>query len=231
MKANFYGEWYFEKKYRYDKKREAIQKHYLDVLVWADNNVRKEVLDGEGKRALDVGCAYGFVVELLSGLGYEAVGIDISSYAVRKGSVLGLIRADVESLPFKSGSFDLVTCFAVLEHLLRPDKALREVYRVLKPGGVVVATTPNTSLTATLIVHVLGREPLETHPSATSPNGWIERFARAGFSQIEAKPFLLLPVPPTLFKRYFKMKVHLSLASHIKISALKERGKQGRGNR
>ena len=222
-----YGQWYFEKKYKYGRKRKAIQRHYLSVLSWADTESGWSLLEGEGRRALDVGCAYGFVVDLLSKLGYEALGIDISSYAVRKGSGKiegGLMRSDAGHLPFRDESFDLVTCFAVFEHLFKPEKTLTEIYRVLKPSGVLVATTPNVNAAATVIIHVLAREPSSTHPSAKPPREWVKEILNAGFKRVKTKPFLLLPMPPTLLQRYFTMKTPLALASHIEILAMKTEG-------
>ncbi|MEM3512471.1 MAG: methyltransferase domain-containing protein [Candidatus Jordarchaeales archaeon] len=221
MRRSTYGEWYFEEKYKYGKKRRAIQRHYLDALSWADHNVEGGVLDGRGKRALDVGCAYGFVVELLSKLGYDAVGVDVSSYAIRRGRGGRLVVADAENLPFMEESFNLVTCFAVLEHLLEPGKALQETYRVMRPGGVLVATTPNTNAAATVLIHILAREPKKTHPSAKPPSDWVKMVAGAGFKDVKVRPFLLLPTPPTLLQRYFVVEVPLRLASHVEILAVK----------
>ncbi|MEM2226101.1 MAG: class I SAM-dependent methyltransferase, partial [Candidatus Bathyarchaeia archaeon] len=106
----------------------AIQRHYLNILKWANRRSPWNVLEGNGKSALDIGCAYGFVVELLRKLGYDAKGIDLSRHAVRnhKGlmSDLDLIIGDAQELPFRRESFDLITCFETLEHLpnLRKDK-------------------------------------------------------------------------------------------------------------
>ncbi|MEM1884782.1 MAG: class I SAM-dependent methyltransferase [Candidatus Jordarchaeales archaeon] len=220
-----YSEWYFEKKYKYSKKKEAVQRHYLNILSWADRNMEGRVLNGKGKRALDVGCAYGFVVELLSRIGYDAVGVDISSYAVRRGRKAGLLlEADAGHLPFAGNTFDLVTCFAVLEHLLNLEKALREIARVMKPGGIIVVTTPNINVVAKVLIHVLAREPTETHPSARLPGEWIKTLTNFGFGDVKAKHFLLLPIPPRLFQRYFTVGAHFTLASHIGIVAVKNGG-------
>ena len=61
------------------------------------------------------------------------------------------IEADTDRLPFIDGSFDLITANMVIEHLADPAAALREVQRVLKPGGVFLCHTPNLLNPMTLI--------------------------------------------------------------------------------
>ena len=72
------------------------------------------------------------------------VGIDLEHASLQKHrSIHRRVRGDLSSLPFDSESFDLVTANMVLEHLSDPAAQLREISRVLKPGGVMVALTPN----------------------------------------------------------------------------------------
>ncbi|RTL25570.1 MAG: SAM-dependent methyltransferase [Burkholderiales bacterium] len=51
-------------------------------------------------------------------------------------------RIDLEALPFADNSLDLIICNHILEHVHHPDKALSEIHRALKPGGIVIAQTP-----------------------------------------------------------------------------------------
>lgn len=100
-----------------------------------------------GGRCLDLGCGDGGTSGVfLQGAGYEYVGADISETAVAAARGKGLeavtIR-DASSLPFSAGEFDAVVCFEVIEHLFDIESTLREVRRVLKPGGVLVLSTPN----------------------------------------------------------------------------------------
>jgi SAM-dependent methyltransferase len=62
---------------------------------------------------------------------------------------VGLVRANLESLPLPDASFDLVLCTQVIEHLLDPALGLRELARVLAPGGRLVITTDNERNTVT----------------------------------------------------------------------------------
>jgi len=97
------------------------------------------------RRVLEIGAGTGFFVLNLmqAGLTSAAVVTDISSgmvdVAVRNGAALGLDVtgrvADAESLPFADGEFDLVIGHAVLHHIPDVELALREVLRVLRPGG------------------------------------------------------------------------------------------------
>jgi len=56
---------------------------------------------------------------------------------------IAFIVADAESIPFTNNIFDYVICSEVLEHLLEPEQAIKEAYRILKKGGVFLITTPS----------------------------------------------------------------------------------------
>lgn len=96
---------------------------------------------------LEVGCGPGCTVGRWSvGRCAEYIGVDISENAVRDARKLGLdarVVEDASCLPFDDSSFDVVICLEVLEHLFQPHLAAREMLRVLRPGGVLIATVPN----------------------------------------------------------------------------------------
>ena len=102
-----------------------------------------------GARALDLGCGGGTYVRLLAGLGHPAVGIDYSLASVhravaadpgRKGRYLA---GEAYALPFRDGAFDLVVAIGVLQALTQPERALDEMARVLRAGGVLVVEALN----------------------------------------------------------------------------------------
>jgi SAM-dependent methyltransferase len=106
------------------------------------------LLDGlelrEGLRILDVGCGTGGNFPFLAGYG-EVEGCDYSEEAIRFCRLRGgtpVQEASIYELPYEDGSFDLVTCLDVIEHLRFDLPAFRELARVLKPGGHLLATLP-----------------------------------------------------------------------------------------
>jgi SAM-dependent methyltransferase len=117
----------------------------------------RDVLDlgsGEGEAAIEVG--------KLSNANVRCV--DVSAVAVASSRSRGLdayqVDVNSEPLPFNDESFDLVYLTEVIEHLVRPDRALQEVRRVLRPGGQLIVSTPNLACLPNRFLLALGLQPL-----------------------------------------------------------------------
>lgn len=117
---------------------------------------RRTILDllppAEGA-ILDIGCGSGDFVPAEIERGARVLGIEVSSEMartchgkygaqVRDGKAL-FCRGDIEAIPLPDASVGGVLCVAVIEYLLRAEKALEEIARVLKPGGFAIITAPN----------------------------------------------------------------------------------------
>lgn len=93
----------------------------------------------------DVGCGPGTTLEHLPPEA-RIVGLDLSplalSIAAERTPEVGLAAADAERLPLADGVLDLAFSLDILEHLDHPDAAAAELFRVLKPGGALIATVP-----------------------------------------------------------------------------------------
>lgn len=107
---------------------------------------------------LDLGCGRGGVVELFWRDVRLAAGLDPDalSLAGHRAPGMPVIRGVGEGLPFTSESFDVVVCLWVLEHLKEPLTTLREVQRVLRPGGHFIFVTPNLS-NPVMLLNRIGR--------------------------------------------------------------------------
>lgn len=95
---------------------------------------------------LDVGCGLGYLVKEAEEEGIDAYGIEISEHALSNAVIKGkIIQASITNIPFSNESFDVVSAIDVLEHIHPREvlKAVSEIYRVLKPGGLLIITTPN----------------------------------------------------------------------------------------
>jgi ubiquinone/menaquinone biosynthesis C-methylase UbiE len=142
----------------------------------------------ERGRLFDLGCGSANVADRLADLRFDYVGMDFGGphisyarkkYASRNGPMsTSFVRGDGERLPLADATVDVCVMSEVIEHLLRPEIAVWEIARVLKPGGVFVMTTNNAS-------EVPLRSPL-SHLFA-----WMEKMLGATFpSLISYRPWV-----------------------------------------
>ena len=116
---------------------EGRRRIFFDVL--------KRILgDRRDLKMLDVGCGVGGMMVELRRFG-EPMGLELSTEMIARAKERGfpnVFCGDAESLAAADEGFDLVTAFDCIEHLDRDQEALREFYRVLKPGGHLFVSVP-----------------------------------------------------------------------------------------
>lgn len=126
-------------------------------------------------KIIDIGCGTGEMLEVLKKHKFLTYGLDYSFkmlHEISKETVdqrFPLINCDIEKFPFSNESFDGVICAGVIEYLNEDQKALREISRILKPGGLAIITLSNRLSPARLF------EPLVHNFIGQKIKGWIKK--------------------------------------------------------
>jgi SAM-dependent methyltransferase len=186
-------------------------------------------------RVIEAGC--GVRSHLAYPAGAQVVGIDIlRSQLVRHVGSTRLAQGDVTALPVASGCADLIVCWDVLEHLPAPDRAIAEIARTLRPGGLAVLALPNILSLKGLITRftpwwfhvwvyrrVLGDPSVGTAASDQFPTAFrfvlrpsgLRRLASTHGLRVEALHLYEGPVPQHLRRRHQAANVVLSIAGAV----------------
>ena len=99
----------------------------------------------EGSRLLEVGCGRGETLKGFIDAGLVGHGVDLSPVASKYFPELELKITDLEHnrIPHDDESFDVVYSKSLIEHFYHPERIVRDMFRVLRPGGVLIALTPD----------------------------------------------------------------------------------------
>lgn len=177
---------------------------------------------------LDAGCGSGSLSIRLIRIGYRLVSIDLADRSLfflkNKAENLNLSKrikvqkASILNLPFLSSSFDGVVCGEVLEHITNDEKAISELYRVLKKGGICVVTVPAHPEMWDL------SDDISLHQRRYTKEELKEKFIKSGFNIIKCS-YWGYPLN-NLWHRYIfikflknKMKQHSNITHDSSIKA------------
>ena len=140
---------------------------------------------GRPRRLLDVGCASGLFLEAMQQYGWSVEGVELNETAARTTSArLGVpvFAGPLEQAHYSDASFDAVTLWDVLEHLHDPLASLRELRRLLHPGGALFVRVPNAD---SYVARIWGRYwvgyDLPRHMTVFTPRTLLRALARTGF--------------------------------------------------
>jgi 2-polyprenyl-3-methyl-5-hydroxy-6-metoxy-1,4-benzoquinol methylase len=133
-----------------------------------------------GGRMVDLGCAYGYLVDSANRRGFDPMGVDVSGYAVnearRRFPGLDIKRMDLDrGVDLDQASFDVVTAMDVLEHCRDPGQVLAGIREIMRDDAVLLVSVPDAD------IFPEERDLDKTHLWRISMKQWKEVFIRAGF--------------------------------------------------
>ncbi len=142
-----------------------------------------------GQKILDLGCGRGEFLRGFIRCGLKGYGVDESSAAQSICPEAEILQSDLEKqqLPYNDNSFDIIFSKSVLEHFYYPEKLVKEIYRILKPGGVVITMTPDWQSIYKIFYDDY------THRKPFTLISIQAIFKINGFQDVEARKFRQLP--------------------------------------
>ncbi len=152
-----------------------------------------EGVKSENSRILDIGCRDGFFLTALKTGDLQLYGIEASDAGVdacgRKGiHVIQDTIDDERPLSFETGFFDLIIAGEIIEHIYDTDHFLDEIYRLLKPSGSLIISTPNIASLGRRFLLLSGMDPIiETSPNERESSGHIRYFTFASLRRLLEK--------------------------------------------
>jgi 2-polyprenyl-3-methyl-5-hydroxy-6-metoxy-1,4-benzoquinol methylase len=143
---------------------------------------------------LDIGCSSGAFLESMRGPDWQLSGIEMSADTAKRAAARSggqIFAGDIMDAPFRPQSFDVITCFDVLEHVYEPRKVLAKVSEWLKPGGIYYVLVPNidSGEARAFKTYWYGLE-LPRHLSHFSPEslGRLAKSVKLAVASLEARP-------------------------------------------
>ncbi len=168
------------------------------------------IKNSQGKTILEFGCAYGAASSVLTEYGLRVTGTDISNLAVTRAKKLhpgiAFQTHDMQKLFKTSKKFDYAIANDVIEHLKKPEQGIRNVYRILKPGGIAIFSTQND-------FDYKVQDP--THISVKNYKEWKRICYEQGFKDVKIKRATFFP--PYLYRKHWRLNFVLPFASSTTI--------------
>jgi 2-polyprenyl-6-hydroxyphenyl methylase/3-demethylubiquinone-9 3-methyltransferase len=175
---------------------EQVWERLPDELEPPDVELRRRFLHAgvrRGDRALDLGCGTGVFTAELADAGAAAIGVEVAEAAIARARTahpqIDFRLAPLDGpLPLEDRAVDLVWASEVIEHVADTERWLREVARVLAPGGRLLVTTPNHPRLA-LATRGIERysEPLGDHLHLYTRRSLTATLTELGFERVEVR--------------------------------------------
>ncbi len=202
--------------YKRDAEEFDYFEHRSGATAHDERRVREYIIsevDVKNGRVLDVGAGSAWVAEKFTKKGFEVVSMDISLTNLIKAKQKvpvanhSCVSSDTFKLPYKDGSFELVIASEVIEHVFDPEGFVKELTRVVKPGGQLLITTPyKEKLQYSLCIHCNKPTPLHAHIHSFDERVLLSFFKDIPHSKLEWATFgnkLLIFLRTYVILRFF----------------------------
>ena len=146
---------------------------------------------------------------MLREMGFIVEGVDGSQEQMNMVYSMGFegkVSNLEDGLPYPSESFRIVTCLELIEHIARTEDLLQEIYRVLRPSGYLLLSTPNFSFLNNRLHYLLGAPPCNegVHLRYFTKQRLEFLLSRVGFKIIQRSSYGVIPLLSTLTTRLFR---------------------------
>lgn len=149
--VTFYTNYYNKDNFQALHYKNEIQAHIDRISHTTPASLHQQypwiATDGKGKKYLDIGAGLGVFMTLHHQLGYEIYGTefdaDALSFIQKNLPQANLFQGDLLAAPYAAEQFDVVQLHHVIEHILDPHSYMQYIYRILKPGGLLIIGTPD----------------------------------------------------------------------------------------
>ena len=170
----------------YSKHAKGLKQVFSDHLTAIEKFVRPPA------SIIDVGCAFGYFLQVAKSRGWTAEGVEVSPFAsriAREDAGVPVHVGTLSGLSLMASSYDAATMWDMLEHSFDPAGELIEANRILKPGGYLFMTVPNAgSLLARMMgSHWYGFKKAAEHNYFFSADTLGRMLSRAGFALVESR--------------------------------------------
>jgi len=193
-------------------------------IVWK-SRIKKwmnlEKTEVKGKNFLDVGCSFGGLMLVAKEKGYKAYGVEVSKYsgkyAAKRFGKKYIMIGNIEKLRLPATFFSIVSLIEVIEHLSNPVKAIQNIYRSLRRGGILIIQTANM---AGLQARLAGKNYhyyLPGHFSYFSAKNLKQLLKDIGFSKIKIFGGTEFGLLPKLMKSRYTFRSILDYRHWIRI--------------
>lgn len=181
----------------------------------------------KNKSVLDIACGAGYGSNILKKAGAKSVlGLDINKNALKYANKKYQIRnitfsyGDINKLSFKE-KFDTVVCFETVEHIQNDLLAIKNLYRALIPGGLLIISSPNRPITSPKTNNINDKPLNKFHVREYTPNELRSLLVKGGFSHVETygqRPRLYLRW--RLFNSLYEIAFNPNYRAHSKLKKL-----------